>query len=51
MGAQAHAAQCGYGAGGFEGWKRQFAEEARGRGVGPSAIAALMSTSYAHATI
>jgi membrane-bound lytic murein transglycosylase B len=50
MAGKAGAAQCGNGPGGFEGWKRQFAEEARGR-VGASAIAALMGTHYATATI
>ena len=49
-GAQAQAAQCGSGAGGFETWKRQFSEEAKGK-VGPAAISALMGTSYAYATI
>ncbi|MDE2361731.1 MAG: lytic transglycosylase family protein [Hyphomicrobiales bacterium] len=44
------AAQCGNGSGGFEAWKRQFSEEARGR-VGPAGISALMGTTYAHATI
>jgi membrane-bound lytic murein transglycosylase B len=47
---KAGAAQCGNGPAGFEAWKRQFAEEARGR-VGGSAIAALMGTHYATATI
>lgn len=47
----AHAARCGNGAGGFEAWKEDFAEEARGRGVGASAIAALMGTRYNSATI
>lgn len=46
----ARAATCGNSAGGFESWKRQFAEEARGR-VGAGAISALMTTNYAHATI
>ncbi len=50
MGGKAGAAQCGNSAAGFETWKRQFAEEARGR-VGGSAIAALMGTNYATATI
>jgi membrane-bound lytic murein transglycosylase B len=45
------AAQCGSTAAGFEGWKRQFAEEARAKGVGGSGIAALMQTNYASATI
>jgi membrane-bound lytic murein transglycosylase B len=48
---EATAAQCGSSAAGFETWKRQFAEEARGAGVGGSGIAALMSTNYASATI
>ncbi len=48
---EAAAAQCGGGAAGFEAWKEQFSEEARARGVGPSAIRALMGTSYSAATI
>jgi membrane-bound lytic murein transglycosylase B len=48
---QASAAQCGNTAAGFETWKRQFADEARGRGVSPSAISALMGAHYASATI
>src|SRR3954454_2450853 len=48
---QADAAQCGSSAGGFAAWKREFVEEARGKGVGASAAAALMQTSYASATI
>src|SRR5215216_1077917 len=51
MASEAGAAQCGSTAAGFEAWKRQFADEARARGVSPSAVAALMGTSYAHATI
>jgi membrane-bound lytic murein transglycosylase B len=47
----ATAAQCGSTATGFEAWKQQFADEARGRGVSPAAIAALMGTTYATATI
>ena len=47
----AHAARCGNGAGGFETWKQEFADEARGRGVGSSAISALMNTHYNTATI
>ena len=49
--AKANAAQCGSGPGGFEAWKRQFAEEARAKGVGQRAIGALMQTNYATATI
>ena len=41
-GGSAEAAQCGNGPGGFESWKQQFGEEARARGVGANAIAALM---------
>jgi len=48
---EAHAAQCGSTAAGFEAWKKQFADEARGRGVGTSTLAALMEASYANATI
>ena len=33
---QAHAAQCGSSAAGFEGWKQQFAGEARAKGIGPA---------------
>jgi membrane-bound lytic murein transglycosylase B len=51
FGATAHAAQCGNGPGGFEAWKREFAEEARAKGVGGNAISALMQTNYASATI
>jgi membrane-bound lytic murein transglycosylase B len=46
----AAAASCGNGPGGFEGWKGQFAMEARGR-VGGTAIAALEGTHYNTATI
>src|SRR6059058_2254319 len=51
MASKAGAAQCGSTAGGFEGWKRQFADEARRRGVSASSIAALMTTTYSSATI
>ncbi|MGH6838485.1 MAG: lytic murein transglycosylase [Methylocella sp.] len=51
MAGKADAAQCGNTAAGFETWKRQFADEARGRGVGASAVAALLATNYATATI
>jgi membrane-bound lytic murein transglycosylase B len=51
MGGQADAAQCGNGPGGFESWKREFGEEARAKGIGASAVAALMQTNYASATI
>jgi membrane-bound lytic murein transglycosylase B len=51
LGTAAQAAQCGSGPGGFEAWKRVFAEEARAKGIGPTAIGALMQANYASATI
>jgi membrane-bound lytic murein transglycosylase B len=51
LSAPAHAAQCGSGPGGFEAWKQAFAQEARAKGVGASAVQALMGTNYAQATI
>src|SRR5258705_5145473 len=48
---KAGAAQCGSTAAGFEAWKRQFADEARGKGVSASSLAALMAANYATATI
>ena len=48
---QAQAAQCGNTAAGFEAWKREFAEEARAKRVGATALSALMDTRYATATI
>src|ERR1700741_3583929 len=48
---KADAAQCGSTAAGFEAWKRQFAEEARGKAISASTLAALMTTNYAAATI
>src|SRR5947209_19721240 len=47
---QARAAQCGSTAAGFETWKRQFAEEARGRASAAS-LAALQNTTYSTPTI
>ena len=47
----AGAAQCGNSAAGFEGWKQEFAAEARSKGVGPAGLAALGTTTYATATI
>src|SRR2546429_5082009 len=47
----ADAASCGSGPAGFEGWKQAFAEEARAKGIGASAVSALMGTNYASATI
>src|SRR5258705_678629 len=51
MARKADAAQCGSTAAGFEAWKRQFADEARGKGVSASTLAALMAANYATATI
>src|SRR5882724_3523233 len=51
LGDKADAAQCGSSAGGFEAWKQEFSAEARGKGVGANAIAALMGANYASATI
>jgi membrane-bound lytic murein transglycosylase B len=51
MASKAGAAQCGGTAAGFEAWKTQFADEARGRGLSASAVTALMATSYSTATI
>ena len=48
---QADAAQCGNSAAGYEGWKQQFAGEARAKGVSANTISALMATNYAQATI
>jgi membrane-bound lytic murein transglycosylase B len=47
----AHAATCGSSAAGYEGWKQQFAGEARAKGIGANTIQALMATNYAQATI
>src|SRR5919108_5212862 len=51
MAGKAGAAQCGSTGAGFETWKRQFADEARKRGVRDSTVAALMATTYSSATI
>ncbi|MGJ4928882.1 lytic murein transglycosylase [Bradyrhizobium sp. HKCCYLS2038] len=51
FGSGAEAAQCGSSPAGFEGWKREFGEEARAKGIGNTALAALMQTNYASATI
>jgi membrane-bound lytic murein transglycosylase B len=51
LAAQAHAAQCGNGPGGFEAWKQQFAGEARAKGIGGAGIAAVEQANYASATI
>jgi lytic murein transglycosylase len=50
-GASAEAAPCGNNGAGFEAWKRVFAGEARGNGVGSKAISALMDTNYSTGTI
>ena len=47
----ADAAQCGSSPAGFESWKRAFGEEARAKGIGPTAIGALMQANYASGTI
>jgi membrane-bound lytic murein transglycosylase B len=49
--AKADAAQCGSGPAGFEAWKREFAEEARAKGMGAASIGGLMQANYASATI
>jgi membrane-bound lytic murein transglycosylase B len=51
LGAKADAAQCGSTPAGFENWKREFGEEARSKGIGATAVAGLMQTNYASATI
>jgi membrane-bound lytic murein transglycosylase B len=51
MASEAGAAQCGSTAAGFDAWKKQFADEAKGRGVSASTVAALMATNYSTATI
>ncbi|SRR5271166_364146 len=51
MPGKAGAAQCGNSAAGFDAWKQQTAEEARGRGIGAAGISALEGTNYSHATI
>jgi membrane-bound lytic murein transglycosylase B len=51
LSSRADAAQCGSSAAGFDAWKSEFAQEARAKGIGASAISALMTTHYASATI
>jgi membrane-bound lytic murein transglycosylase B len=51
LSSQADAAQCGSSGAGFEGWKSQFAGEARAKGIGAAGVSALMGTNYASATI
>ena len=48
---EARAAQCGNSAAGFEEWKTEFADEARGAGASASSVSALMGTNYSAATI
>jgi len=45
------AAPCGNNGAGFEAWKRVFAGEAQGNGVGKKAISALLDTHYSTGTI
>src|SRR3954464_9813856 len=45
------AAQCGSSPAGFESWKREFAEEARAKGISAATTAALLQVHYASATI
>lgn len=47
----ANAAPCGNNGAGFENWKRVFANEAQGNGVGSKAISALLATNYSTGTI
>jgi membrane-bound lytic murein transglycosylase B len=51
LASRADAAQCGSSAAGYEDWKREFAGEARAKGVNASTISALMATNYAQTTI
>jgi membrane-bound lytic murein transglycosylase B len=50
-GGAAAAAQCGNTSEGFDAWKQAFAQEAKAQGIGPTGIAALMSTTYNQPTI
>ncbi len=45
------AARCGNNASGFDTWKREFAVEAKRRGIGKRGLSALAGTRYANATI
>ena len=47
----ADAASCGKDAGGFEGWKQEFAQEAKAAGVKNKGLQALAGAKYATATI
>src|SRR5215470_242634 len=48
---KAGAAQCGSTAAGFEAWKTQFGDEARGKGISAATVGALKATTYSTATI
>lgn len=48
---KSYAAQCGSTSAGFEAWKRQFADEAKERGISAFAISSLMASNYSSATI
>src|SRR5262245_42788035 len=48
---KAGAAQCGSTAAGFEAWKTQFGDEARGKGISAATVGALMAANYSTATI
>jgi membrane-bound lytic murein transglycosylase B len=48
---EAGAATCGNTSAGYEAWKREFANEARGKGISAPTIAALMATTYSTPTI
>jgi membrane-bound lytic murein transglycosylase B len=50
-GTNAEAAQCGSTPAGFDAWKREFAEEARAKGISAATAAALTKANYATATI
>jgi membrane-bound lytic murein transglycosylase B len=47
----AFAAQCGNSSAGFDTWKKQFADEARSKGVGAAGVNAVLGTNYNAATI
>src|SRR5215475_5968948 len=48
---KAGAAQCGSTAAGFEAWKTQFGDEARGKGISAATVGALKATTYWPAAI
>jgi membrane-bound lytic murein transglycosylase B len=51
MAGSAEAAKCGNSSAGFEAWKDDFAQEAKGNGVKAKALSALLGTTYSNATI